>query len=477
MSQEKDLNERVIAAITEANERAAAALDEANRAMIAEAIEQGTLFDNVSGAENPNPVRKSSVSQEALEDDLGRRYMDELAIVQARILAEQAGHYNLPAKIDPDLVTTFNKKEAKRLASEFKGKKKDVRLGKRTLIDAIRQGKDPTKGDIGHRGKGIMGKGPIRRSPPKSSIHLTFPALGMYCWYLAEVESDILSALEELLWEDDTFEFDYTDADGKPVTVNPTTFIQSIYKLYVSKDTRNNSQRRIAIASDNRFEILAEIGYALLAPYVFSKKQAKKRNAGFDALNRQFGRKDGANALFQERCAATSDSALSRFLEIAIQDSRKLPSGFHTHFAIQSILEFANKTLKTSHKAQGTDYRTTMTNFFETASGDIRINLHNETAIIARIAYIEAALKVNNDYTPDEARLLHEFFNHIQDLANYVASAEIKAYFIAVCDKLQLPKLTEVGETADAEVVRPRKKTRFDMLYETPTKMLVRLRL
>ena len=51
--------------------------------------------------------------------------MDELAIVQSRILAEMP--HNLPAKIDPDLVTTFNKEEAKRLASESKGKK-DVGL-------------------------------------------------------------------------------------------------------------------------------------------------------------------------------------------------------------------------------------------------------------------------------------------------------------------------------------------------------------
>ena len=414
MSGKQPLDDHIVAAINKKNE-----------AVIAEAIANNTLFENVSVPRKTQPVRAASVPPEAVEDDFERKYMEELAIAEARIFAEKAGHYKLPAKIDPDLVTTFDKEQAKRLAGEFRGKKGGVWLAKRARFETT-AGKDPTSGNIGHGGKGVMGKGPIRRSPSNSSVHLTFPALGMYCWYLARVDSDILSALEDLLWEDDTFEVEYTN-NNTGETVTATTFIQSIYKLYVSKDTRNNSKRRIAIASDNPFEILAEIGYALLAPYVFSKKQGKKANAGFDALNRQFGRKDGANALFQERCAQKFDSALSRFLEIAIQDSTKLSAASFTNVAIQKILEFANKALKTS----GTE--DDIVKFYDIAAKDVHVNLHVETAIIARIAYIEAVLKAESITS---LWLTTDLLKFMKDKLPYVTNVSIRNYFTDIVSEL-----------------------------------------
>ena len=417
MTEEEALNARVFAAI-----------DEDNRASIADQIEKGTLFEGVSVGGKVRAVREASVPRKALEADLDRKYRQGLAMADQ--LATEAGHFKLPEHIDPDIVETFDKLQAKSVANSAAMKKPDVRMPSKRDRDE-RLGKDPSSTNIGLGAK--RGKTPRpNRTFVEYTIPLTFPALGMYCWYLAGVHEDILYTTYKLLWQSADYEFDYTDQTRRRTTkVNAATFLQLIYKVYVNKISRkvSSDSQQIALDSDKQEEILAEMGYALLAPYVFEKKRR-----GLDALNRQFGRAGGKNALFQNRCAKGSESAMSRFFEIAIQDSTKLSADLINNIAIQSILEFANKTLKTSHKVYDTAYYTNIEEFHNTATTDAKMNLHKETAIIARIAYIEAVLKANNTTGPDLSTVLAD--DIIKNLVAQVENEDIRDYFTDIVDEL-----------------------------------------
>ena len=417
MSEEEDLHASVLAA-----------MDKDDRDLIGDDIEQGTLFDKVSVPKKANPVREASVPWEALEDDVDKKYRLQ-GLVMADQLATEAGHFELPKGIDPDIVKTFDKLQAKNVANSAATKTPDVRMGRKRDRDE-RHGKDPSSTNIGLGAK--RGKTPRpNRTFVEHRIPLTFPALGMYCWYLAGVHEEILYATYVLLWQFADYEFYYTDqARRKTTKVNAATFLQLIYKVYVKESSRKESSdsRQIALHSDEQEEILAEMGYALLAPYVFEKKQR-----GLDALNRQFGRLNGKNALFQNRCAKRSDSAMSRFLQIAIQDSTKLSAHFINNLAIKSILQFANKTLKTSHKEYGTAYYKNIEEFYNIATTDTNMNLHKETAIIARIAYIEAVLKANNTTGPD---LLTGLADDMKNLVTHVENEDIRDYFIDIVEEL-----------------------------------------
>ena len=454
-----------------------------NEDLVADAIRKKTLFDGVKVPKKLNPVRGSSVSQKALEAHVERTYEEEAALAKATILAEEGRHFEFD---DDEEVKTFNKQEAKALANHIK--KQHIWIAKRSERKSVSLGKDVTKGDTGHGGKGVQKRPPTRPSRNRS-VNLTFPALGMYCWYLAEVDPDILSALYELLWQDDKYEVEYTSSDKKIQRVNGEKFIQIIYKAYVSEKTRQESRTKIPIASANYDEILAEIGYALLAPYIFAKKTGRP-NLGFDALNRQFRRK-GSTPLFHERCPPGHESPIVRFLNIAVANSELLPEIFRIS-RIKTLLEFA----QTAFVEPIIDQHA-IGQFYDTERDTFEVP---ETAVIARIAYIEAVLKgytapgvwqtesvtrlieqiqtslIHNNADISKLRnCLHEI--NTSFLSN-VINPDIQSYFDDVCNELKvfIPELSEVHDS-ESHLEHPHKKSRLETSYKTPTQMLVRLRL